>query len=606
MDERAEPPGRSDRAPGEADRLEALEQQVRQLTSRLAGWVEAQLVQALEDRRSDMKALRSELQVVVDQQLAGIRAESGSILSVATRRLEVAQDQLSERLDAVAERVAEASKAAHALTPSSSVEVERVEILEQQLDALRTELQAALAQTPLRGLRTAPADNGLEQRVRSAISRLSESVEAKLVETTTARHGELDALRAELQKALAQHSTELRTDLTTASTAFRARVAQVQERLDGLEEQHREAEARVARTVEEKLAEVVDRRRAELDEMKWEMQEALAKQLSEARADIGTSVSDAHRRFLDSVERLDERMNALGDRAAALASSVEVLNDAVGSNGQRIEALELHTRRTDERLNELVDAKLGELVERRGAELEEALAQQVRDARTDIGKVVADAHRRFLDSVERLEERMTTVTEEAKAATAAVADADLRMGALEEHTRRTDARLTDLVDAKLSEVATERIAELDEFRAQLRNALDAHLAETRADVASAVGEGRHELAVGAARLDRREAALAEAEERLVEAVEAKLADIDGVAERMVAARELMAGAVASVEETAARAEDRLREGLSALRAEVDAIAAATARAAFAEEGALAPVRSDVRRLQAEVAELART
>ena len=49
--------------------MDALEHEVRLLTSRLAGWVEAQLVQALDDRRQEMTALRSELLSTMDEQL---------------------------------------------------------------------------------------------------------------------------------------------------------------------------------------------------------------------------------------------------------------------------------------------------------------------------------------------------------------------------------------------------------------------------------------------------------------------------------------------------------------------------------------------------------
>src|SRR4051794_6949867 len=84
------------------DRRGALEPRVHGLTSRLASWVESQLVQALDDRRDDMTALRSELQAVVNEELDGFRAESASVVAVATLRLEAAQKQLGERLDEVA------------------------------------------------------------------------------------------------------------------------------------------------------------------------------------------------------------------------------------------------------------------------------------------------------------------------------------------------------------------------------------------------------------------------------------------------------------------------------------------------------------------------
>jgi chromosome segregation ATPase len=228
---------------------------------------------------------------------------------------------------------------------------------------------------------------------------------------------------------------------------------------------------------------------------------------------------------------------------------------------------------------------------------------------------------------------MAVVTEEARATAAAVTESGLRIGALEEHTRRTDARLTDLVEAKLAELATERIAELDEFRSQLRTALDAHLTETRADVTSAVDELREELAAGAARLDRREAAMTEAmesaadelrrhvaagearlvereaalfeaEERMSQSIEAKLVELDGVAERLLKTQDEVAASVGVAERRANHALEQVQTGLKILGEQFDTVATATARAAFAEEGALAPVRSDVRLLRTQLAELA--
>ena len=66
------------------DRLDVLEQQVRQLTGRLAGWVEAQLVQAIDERRDDLQALRAELQLMVSERVAGLRTETGSVQSLAS------------------------------------------------------------------------------------------------------------------------------------------------------------------------------------------------------------------------------------------------------------------------------------------------------------------------------------------------------------------------------------------------------------------------------------------------------------------------------------------------------------------------------------------
>jgi DNA anti-recombination protein RmuC len=149
VDDSAAPPRPAGTGPDDVDRLEALEHQVRQLMSRLAGWVEAQLVQALDDRRNDLKALRAELQLVLDEQLAGVRAETASVLSVATHRIDVGQEQLTERLEVVAGRAAEAA-AARAAASVGPVDGERLQRLEQQvgsrLDGVAARVEAELAE----------------------------------------------------------------------------------------------------------------------------------------------------------------------------------------------------------------------------------------------------------------------------------------------------------------------------------------------------------------------------------------------------------------------------------------------------------------------------
>ena len=534
VDESAEPSRRPEVA--DVDRLDALEQQVRQLTSRLAGWVEAQLVQSLEDRRNDMQALRTELQVVVSEQLAEIRAEQAAMLGAAASRAEEVPAQLTEVEERVARRLAELHDQVEARI-SSSAERQRADA-----EAVRSELLGSLSDTSRR-------PDGLELRVRAAMSRLSESVESKLAEVGTARQGEIDGLRAETSKALSQQAGELRADIATTATALRARFSQAQERIDEVERKYGEAEAHVAALVETKLSEVVDRRRTEFDQLKWELQEDLGKQVADARAEIGTTVSEAHRRFLLSVERLDERMVAVSEESASLVDRLEAVHEAVAAGGRRIEALEIHTRRTDE-------------------------------------------------------------------------------------------RLTELVEGKLAEIAGERLAELEEFRGQLRTALDNHLADTRVEVSMTAGAAREELGkaraeVAGAReeLDERQARLESltvaAQDRLREAA-ARTAALE--AERQASLDREVSHAVARLESLGLSVQDRLREAearaagavegrLSELdpvarqveecRAEVAglaeqfrAVAEATRKAAFAEEGMLAPLRSDVRRLQDQVAELA--
>jgi len=564
-----------DQAADEVDRLAALEEQVRQLATRLAGWVEAQLVQAVDTRRADMRSLRSELLGSVDARLAEIapvragaeesparmeafeqrvKAAMGRLSdSVETRladttaarhsELEALRSALGDRLDRLERDEASAGESLAALRLSSRAATERVEALEQQVRAANARLeksvearvdglvlQVAAATDGLAALQ-AEADAGparaelLEQRVKSAMGRLAESVEARLAEVVAARPGELSGVRAELERVLAQQATELRTEIETVAAATRARASQIQERLDAIEQQHRDAEQRFATMVEIKLAEVVDRRRAELETLRRELEETVVQQVREARTEIGTAVADAHRRFVVSVDELDERMSTVTDQAAsahAAVERVEALPDAVASDGRRIEALE-------------------------------------------------------------------------------------------EHTRRTDARLGELVDAKLDELVGQRLAEMDDARDQLRASVDAHLTDVRAEVAFTLAEGRTEVAAGTNRIDqlraevdalgaKLETARHDAEERLDQAVQARLEELGKAAAGVATERAEVTAALEALDRRAAESEERVRRQVDELAVQV----AALVKTASTEGGTLAPLRSDIRMLQAQVAELSET
>ncbi|HWI03432.1 MAG TPA: hypothetical protein VNT52_06315, partial [Acidimicrobiales bacterium] len=264
-----------DQAADEVDRLAALEEQVRQLATRLAGWVEAQLVQAVDTRRADMRSLRSELLGSVDARLAEIapvragaeesparmeafeqrvKAAMGRLSdSVETRladttaarhsELEALRSALGDRLDRLERDEASAGESLAALRLSSRAATERVEALEQQVRAANARLeksvearvdglvlQVAAATDGLAALQ-AEADAGparaelLEQRVKSAMGRLAESVEARLAEVVAARPGELGGVRTEIERVLAQQATELRTEIETVAAATRARAS---------------------------------------------------------------------------------------------------------------------------------------------------------------------------------------------------------------------------------------------------------------------------------------------------------------------------------------------------------------------------------------------
>ncbi len=812
--------------------MEVLVDQVRQLTSRLAGWVEAQLVQALDDRRTDMNALRSELQVVLDNQLAVLRAEaapadapaaaealeqrvrsamarlsesvegrladvdqarqvelhalrnelraladeraaqaemSGRGVSIANERVAALSAGLGSRLDEVAGQASAASLGVAALRAEVDEGPARVEAFEQRvkaamgrltdsvearlaeavrardndldsvrsemanrlaalelvagraaegvsaveltavagadrLDALERQAKAAVArlddsvdarlaelaaarEVEVQGLRSewttiarglggrldavslraaevadevaplrADADaagarnDELEQRVKAAVGRMVESVEERLAETTQAQAGETEALEARVRAIFADQATEVQAEVEAAAADVRARFGRVHDRIEAVEQQRTELQGAVTTAAAELGARLgaVDERIEATEAVAAEFRaraghaddriEAGERQRAELAAALESATADLRARIGQVDDRIEAGERQRAELVAALESAAADLRGRFGHVHQRIEAAEQQQRG----VGALVDAKVAEVVERRRAEfddlrreIEDLLTTQVGEARSDIAVVVSDAHRRFVVSVDQLEERLRTVGELATAAWSAVAGMETmedtvlsdgrRIEALEIHTHRTDARLGDVVDAKLAELAGERGAELDEIgdkvQRQMRAALDAHLVETRAEVTLALGQGRTELADGAARLVERQAALdaqaakavagldalgasveialAEAEARLGEVVNHRLAELDEVAAEVAEARATTDAAVAALSRKVARSQDQVLKRVAGVTEQVDGMV----KAAAVEAGMLAPLRSDVRQLQRQVAEL---
>ena len=616
----AAPPG-PNAGVGDADRLEALEQQVRQLTSRLAGWVEAQLVQALDHQRNDMKTLRSEMQVLLDEQLADMRPAGGGSSSSDVERLESLEQRvraaMSRLSDSVEARLSEVDHERNSELHGLRTELRRVvdervgqpasaaslTAVQDQLAALATSLsqrldevgrQAAAAADRAASLaadvEAGPARvDAFEQRVKAAMARLTDSVETRLAETISTRTADVEALAQrtaarsdELEKRvkaavgrlaesvetrLTDVTTQRAAELETATAALRAGIAHAQERIDAMVEDQREAGDQVGELVEAKLAELVDQRRAELEAMRSHLEEALAAQLREARTEIGVAVADAHRRFVVSVDLLEERMHTVAEQAKAAwtaVAGIETLEETVTSDGRRIEALETHTRRTDARLGDLVEAKLAEHARHDGSQLEE-IRKELRAA------------------VDKVQEQVTT----------------------------TLAGLPAQVRAAAAGV-----------RGQMRTALDAHLAETRAEVTLALQEGRGELQAGAAQVEALqagfdqqaaktvasldtlrtsvEATLWDAEVRLGQTVHAKLADAETVAARIATDRAELDAAVASLTKKVTKAQEQLFKRMDEVTEQVEGLR----RAATAESGSLAPLRSDLRLLRSQAEELA--
>jgi chromosome segregation ATPase len=256
-----------------------------------------------------------------------------------------------------------------------------------------------------------------------------------------------------------------------------------------------------------------------------------------------------------SVDQLHDRMNVVADQATAAHAAVagmETLAETVTSDGRRIEALELHTRRTDARLGDVVDAKLAELVGPRSAELEAVRAQLLE---------ALDAHRAETRA------QVIAALHAAQAELATAMDA-----ARAELATARDAGRTEL--AERAAAMAERQATLDRQAAQAVAGLD--------DLASSVG-----------------VALREAEDRLAERVQEQLAAVDAGVGELAEARSEIAASTASLTRKVARLQDQVHKKVAEVVAQVDGLAVSASK----EAGALAPLRSDLRLLQAQVAEL---
>lgn len=642
MDDSASRPPPADPATADVDRLEALEQQVRQLTSRLAGWVEAQLVQAMDDRRNDLKALRAELQAVVDQQLAGVRAETASVLSVATHRLDVGQEQLSERLETVGQRAAEAAAAAAASAASGTTDPARIDAMEQRvasrLDALRAEVEASLHDRLQATTAPGPAADGLEQRVRQAMSRLTESVEAQLAELAAARAADIDGLRRELSAALDDRvgavASRSGAGLAAVQDGLGQQLAALTERVDDVARQAiSAADGLGAATAEATAAS------ARADAFEQRVKSAMGR-LTDS---VETRMAEATTTHHDEVERFRTELGRQADAAAADSvrareTAAEALVQA-RAGADRTQTLEQQVKAAVTRLNTTVDAKAAELTgamteagEKLRAEARAEVAKELREARAELGSAIDAANKRTARFEATFDERLGSLTRQAASLTGSleildstVASDGTRLEALELHTRRTDAKLTELVEERFAVLAAGRDTELEQFRAELTAAMGASGAAARAELGSMLDAARTELAAAAGDLraqgDELQAAiasqLAAARSELAAALEAARAELAAGAEALdetragvaaqlaeaaaaLEAQAEMAATVASLGRKADRAQERARK----LSDRVEELAAAVAKAGSMESGALAPLRSDLVALRAQVDGLA--
>lgn len=490
MDEIGQRPGVAGPSPDDGDRLEALERQVRQLMGRLAGWVESQLVQAVEDRRRDLRTLRAELQAGLDEQVAGARAEAASMLTVATRRLGVNHDELGERLQGVTRQAEQASERAVALGASAEAEAARTE--------------------------------AFEERVRSAMGRLTESVETRLAESAACRSADLDVVRSELHAAIDERMEQSRA----ANASMLAPVAERLEAVAGeasrtagdvaaltassaaeaarsevFEERVRAAMFRLTESVDARLAEAASSRQADGDAMRREV-------LASMEARMPTL--EAFRAELQSA--LDERLREIASQAATAKEGVVALAASAEAESARTEAFEERVRAAIVRLTESVDVRLAEAATGREADVE-GLRGEWRAA-IDAGRdTVLEAFQAQLRPA--LDERLRAIS-------ASVEAQEARSEALEERVRSVVSRLTDSVEA-LALASGSRPQELEAFRAELQAALDSRLEAASRQTTDGLASLIASLEAETARTEAFEHRVRSAMGRLAESVDTQLA-----------------------------------------------------------------------------------
>lgn len=377
MDDSVVPHTRAGPEPVDVDRLEALEQQVRQLTSRLAGWVEAQLVRAMEDRHNDLKAVRSELQAM-EERLARARAEAASSTPAATtpagasstEAMEQRVRQAMSRLtDSVETRLAEAAAARRS-----------------EAEALQRELEARFDERLLdAGSRSSSGMAVVQDRLAQQTAALAERLEEVARQAGATAIG-VSAVTSEMASA------------TSRTDAFEQRVKSAMGRLtDLVETRLAESSATLQGELDRFRVELGERRLTELDSAKGALEGSFGDQLRDARTQIGTAVDAAHKRLMLLQEQLDARVDQVAGHATSAVASVEALATSAASAEARLDGLEVQARRTDAKLRELVEERFAGLAAERTDELarfraglEEAMAAQLGRVRAEVSSALGD------------------------------------------------------------------------------------------------------------------------------------------------------------------------------------------------------------------------
>ena len=300
------------------------------------------LTDSVEARLAETAAEREQGWRLIEERLSRLTESVEARVAEAAATQTAALDALGRRLDEALEQQVQAA-AGDATDDGVARSTDR-------LDAVS---RASRRHAPARSPRLRAASDELEQRVKAAVGRLAESVEGQAG----------GAGRDARPPTCAPRS---RRPPAPARPVF----GQVHDRIGALEQEQRTVGAAVGRQAGARWSTGGGPSSSPCAQ---ELEESVAAQFREGRQEIAVAVADAHRRFVVSVDRLEERMNTVAEQSTAAWAAVaglEATQETVASDGRRIEALEVHTRRTDARLGDVVDAKLAELVDPRLAEID--------------------------------------------------------------------------------------------------------------------------------------------------------------------------------------------------------------------------------------------
>ncbi|CAJ1993922.1 hypothetical protein conserved [Leishmania donovani] len=565
---RAEVAAAEERLQAMEERLEAASAEQQQLQADR----DAKL-RAADERLAQTAAARQELCDSVADALAALGADAPASPSVA---------------EAIARAAADAAERERALRAEVAAAEERLQAMEERLEAASAEQQQLQADR--------------DAKLRAADERLAQTAAARQ-ELCDSVADALAALGADApaSPSVAEAIARAAADAAERERALRAEVAAAEERLQAMEERLEAASAEQQQLQADRDAKLraADERLAQTAAARQELCDSVADALAALGADAPASPSVAEaiaRAAADAAEReraLRAEVAAAEERLQAMEERLE----AASAEQQQLQAdRDAKLRAADERLTQTAAAR-------------QELCDSVADALAALG-ADAPASPSVAEAIARA---AADAAERERALRAEVAAAEERLQAMEERLEAASAEQQQLQadrDAKLR-AADERLAQTAAARQELCDSVADALAALGADAPASpsVAEAIARAAADAAERERAlRAEVAAAEERL-QAMEERLEAASAEQQQLQADRDakLRAADERLAQTAAARQElcDSVADALAALGADApaspsvaEAIARAAADAAERERALRAEVAAAEERLQA--------